>query len=195
MPGGGIVVDPIKSISVDTLALRNAYPTGLRRIGMAITVTADATSTNNGTWRLLNGVDNADWVRESDYVSQVTKANIRKKEVDFVRNGATSASEVVVADTEIADGESVTITATVTGKDDDTNTGVGVLFLATWTKAAGTLQKVADTTIASQNDIGGTLTVSTSDTSGSIALSVQLVSATGNFSFVVNCSILFRKAS
>lgn len=191
MPGGGIVVDPVKSISVDTLALRDAYPIGLLRIGMAITVTNDPVSTNNDTWRLTPNA----WLRESDYVSQVTKANIRKKEVDFVRNGATSASEVVVIDTEIADGESVTITATVTGKDDDTNTGVGVLFLATWTKAAGTLQKVADTTIASQNDIGGTLTVSTSDTSGSIALSVQLVSATGNFSFVVNCSILFRKAS
>lgn len=202
MPGGSQSFDVSKAVEVTTVTLRNAYPEGLRRWGMRITVYADPTPSNNGTWVLAYDLqstqltDNSNWQKESDYVNNNLTTNTRYIEFAVpAHNAVTGASDPVVGPDDIADGEAVTIEFLWAGKDDDTNTGVGGLFLSTWTKAAGVLQKVADTEIVDHNDIGGTLTVSTSDSSGTIVLNVQLVSATGNFSYSGYVRLIFRKAS
>ena len=193
MPGGSQTLDPQKNVQVATLALRDAYPAALLSNGLRITVYEDPTAINNATWvyTTANG-----WQRESDYVNSANTSKTRYEGFAIGEHSAvTSGSDIVVSSDEIADGEAVTIEFIWAGKDDDTNTGCGGLFLSTWTKAAGTLQKVADTEIVDHNDIGGTITVSTSDSAGSIALQVAIVSATSNFSYSGYVRLLFRKAT
>lgn len=194
MPGGSQSFDVRKSISVETLALLNLYPQALRVVGMRITVTADPDTTNNTTWVLPT--DLFTWQRESDYINTRNAANTLYKTFPITpHNGVTAGNDLVVSSAEIENGESVTIEFIWAGIDDNTNTGVGGIFITTWTKLADTLQKVADTTLVNHNDIGGTITVSSADNSGSIGILVQLVSATGNFSYSGYVRALFRKAT
>lgn len=199
MPGSTTQQPDLSHVEVNTLADRNLYPDSLRTWGMGITVIADANPLNNQTYVLQYGFsstsksDNANWVPESRSLITRTTKTLYKEFPIAEHSAVTSASDIVVTNTELDNGEAVTIHFLWTAKDDDTNFGAGGLFLATWTKAAGAIQKVADNSVLTQNDIGGTFTISTSDSGGSIAINVQLVSATGNFSYSGYVKALFRK--
>lgn len=78
----------------------------------------------------------------------------------------------LVLGSEVNNGESVTCVVYITGKRDSNNTGFGGVYIATWTKASGTLNFVAESGASLLNDMAATVTVSTLDSSGDIRISL-----------------------
>lgn len=148
----------------------------------------------NGTGGSL--LQTSAWIIDDLGKKSITTSNTRYEMFPITaHSGVTSGQSTAFAVSDLADGESATIFFIYTGKDDDANTGVGGQFTSTWTKASGTMQKVADVHTVNNNDIGGTLTVSTNESGGSINILVSLVSATGNFSFSGFCQVIYRKST
>ena len=185
-----------------TVTARNNYPVGLRKWGMIVTVYDDATASNNKAWMLkynqssTDKANNANWVDAN--VGTVSIASKTRRNSFFIgeHSAVESGSNSIIASTDLADGEAVTIVLHYAGKSDGANTGIGGIFTTTWTKEGGVLAKVADADIVKSNNIGVALTVSSSQASGVISIALALASGVaGNMSYSGWCEVIYRKAS
>lgn len=121
--------------------------------------------------RLADGSNNELFTFKADKEYEVTQTNGKYQERQ--PTGTTSAtvySENIYSSSDISDGQSVTIEVLWTAKDSGANTGAGGVFYTTWTKASGTLAKAGDNQLVTNDNMTGSWALSTSDSSGSIAL-------------------------
>lgn len=121
--------------------------------------------------RLADGSNNELFTFKADKEYEVTQTNGKYQERQ--PTGTTSATvfaETIYSSTDISDGQSVTIEVLWTAKDSGANTGAGGVFYTTWTKASGTLAKVGDNQLVTNDNMTGSWALSTSDSSGSISL-------------------------
>ncbi len=143
MPGSTTQQPDLSHVEVNTIADRNLYPNSLRTWGMGITVIADANPLNNQTYVLQYGFsstsksDNANWVPESRSLITRTPKTLYREFPIAEHSGVTAASDIIVTNSDLEDGEAVTIEFLWAAKDDDTNLGAGGLFISSWTKAGG----------------------------------------------------------
>lgn len=128
-------------------------------------------SSTDKIWRLADGSNNELFTFKADKEYEVTQTNGKYQERQ--PTGTTSAtvySENIYSSSDISDGQSVTIEVLWTAKDSGANTGAGGVFYTTWTKASGTLAKAGDNQLVTNDNMSGSWALSTSDSSGSIAL-------------------------
>jgi hypothetical protein len=121
--------------------------------------------------RLADGSNNELFTFKADKEYEVTQTNGKYQERQ--PTGTTSAtvySENIYSSSDISDGQSVTIEVLWTAKGSGANTGAGGIFYTTWTKASGTLAKAGDNQLVTNDNMTGSWALSTSDSSGSIAL-------------------------
>ena len=122
--------------------------------------------------------EGANWTEVSPAASLDNEGTTTSKERDnavsyekLLEPGTTpiTGRNVTVIDAaDFADGDSVTFQIMWTVKSSSDNTGAGGLFISTWTRASGTLQKVADNTMVTNNDTGDTFTLGSAEASEAI---------------------------
>ena len=94
----------------------------------------------------------------------------------------------------LADGESVTLIIYVAGKCSGSNTGWGGIYTATWTRDSSTYQLVGETgAVMSNDDTGKTHTISTSESSGTMYVTMTSEAGSNNSSWSWACHAIFRK--
>lgn len=167
----------IPHVEVATLALRDAYPVGLRKWGMLITVTDDPTPANNITWELRKGFTDSDKSNNSNF----RDANSFFPYTARSSSAGTSYSQVVVAAADIPDNSILLVTATILGIKSDGSEGYTGIVQATFKKVGGILSIIGVSTSTIVEDVTGSVTSALSVAANAVQLDVSLAAASGNF--------------
>lgn len=202
MPGGSNQIDPLKGIEIETLALRNAYPVGLRTWGMRVTVFNDPTPGNNGTYVLTYNYsgstskqENANWQFEFEAISRKHRANADSWEVLLEAASGGSIQVDIIAGALISDTDHLFIEIDWTAKSTVANTGAGGKHICSWTKAAGVLvRSFENDTLKGQNMAGAALVLTTVDSGGNIRAQLSQAAPPANFTVSWIARIVKRSA-
>lgn len=185
-------------VEVATLALRNAYPVGLRKWGMRITVTDDPTPANNQTYLLTKGLVDSDKSNNNNFEQEVPDeataqgqtlevvTNKYSKEIfcfentNYVGGGSVTA---ILQGGDFINNQSFVVDFYMTGiqKDVPGNSGFGMKIRAMFRKNnAGVLTQIgASTQEWVYNDTGDAFvgTPSLSVTANTVAFNYNLTTA------------------
>lgn len=163
-------------------------------IGGSTGSTDSAILVANGTGGVTLQASTSWFLSGADIVSaEINKTIVRKRILENALN-ASSKQSTVVASSEIANGEAVTMLITIAGKDASSNTGFGGHFMAIWTKSGGTLQLVGETGGTLTSDTGDTVTIASSDSAGDIVVTLSTSGGAGNFNASMVADLTFNKA-